>query len=323
MAGLQYLRRLEGISDEEVVGKWLEHPCWQYFCGEEYCQTQLPIDPGSMTCHRRRIGESGCEYLLKETVDAGLRARAVKGSDFRQITVDSTVQDKAVSFPTDGKLPNRCQERLVRLSRRLGVGLRQSHARLGPRRLRQAGACGHAGQYRRMRREVKGLRTCLGWVVRDIERRISGEPVPEAAFQEELSLAKCLLAQLVQDRHKLYSVHAPEVECIAKGKARQRHESGVKVSIAVANRSNFAVGGQSLPGNPCDGHALAGALEQVGRLTAVRIREVFVDRGCLGHGVAGTGGLHFGPASGDDASSEALSEASSGDRAGDWSLETG
>jgi len=287
MVGLQYLKHLEGISDEEVVRKWLENPYWQYFCGEQYFRTRLPIDPSSMTRYRQRIGESGCEYLLKETVNAGLRGKAVKRSDFRRVTVDSTVQEKAVGFPTDGKLLNRSRERLVRLCGKSGVGLRQSYARLGARRLRQSGRYGHARQYRRMRREVKQLRTYLGRVVRDIERRIAGDRGLEEAFREELQLAKRLLTQEMKDRHKLYSVHAPEVECISKGKAHKRYEFGVKASIAVTNRSNFVVGGQSLPGNPYDGHTLCAALEQVRKLTGESIREVFVDRGYRGHGVEG------------------------------------
>jgi len=105
-----------------------------------------------------------------------------------------------------------------------------------------------------------------------------------AAFAAELGLAKRLLAQQKQDRNKLYSLHAPEVECICKGKAHKRYEFGVKASIATTNKSNFVVGGMALPGNPYDGHTLIKALEQVRRMTASVIEEAFVDRGYRGHG---------------------------------------
>ena len=125
-----------------------------------------------------------------------------------------------------------------------------------------------------MRREVKTLRTYLERVVRDIERKIASDPTRQGQFAEELSLAHRLLKQQQHDRNKLYSLHAPEVECLAKGKAHKRYEFGVKVSIAATNKSNFVVGVMALSGNPYDGHTLTGALEQVRRMSGQRIDEV-------------------------------------------------
>ena len=135
-----------------------------------------------------------------------------------------------------------------------------------------------------MRREVKTLRTFLGYVVRDIERKTASNPTLQGQFAEELSLAHRLLKQQLHDRNKLYSLHAPEVECLAKGKAHKHYEFGVKVSIAATNKSNFVVGAMALSGNPYDGHTLSGALEQVRRMSGQRIDEVFVGRGYRGHG---------------------------------------
>ena len=136
-----------------------------------------------------------------------------------------------------------------------------------------------------MRRQVRKLRTYLGRVVRDIERKTADQPELQAVFAQELVLARRLLGQQRTDRNKLYSVHAPEVECISKGKAHKRYEFGVKASIATTNKSNFVVGGLALPGNPYDGHTLKMALLQVRRMTGSVIEEVFVDRGYRGHGV--------------------------------------
>ena len=193
-----------------------------------------------------------------------------------------------MSYPTDSKLLNRSRERLVRVYRREGVVLRQSYVRKGPRALQQANRYGHARQYRRLRREVKRLRTYLGRVVRYIERKTADSPTRQAVFAKELVLAKRLLAQHKQDKHKLYSVHAPEVECLSKGKVAKRYdkssgqtictaqaarrvapkdgrnEFGVKASIATTNKSNFVVGGLALPGNPYDGHTLKTALARSG-----------------------------------------------------------
>ena len=262
---------------------WVENPYWQYFCGETYFQHVPPIDPSSLTRCRQRIGESGCEKILQVTVRAGVASRTVKAADFRRVSVDTTVQEKAVSYPTDSKLLNRSRERLVRCCRKTGVRLRQSYARKGPRTLQQANRYGHARQYRRLRREVKRLRTYLGRVVRDIERKTADKPAQQAVFAEELALARRLLAQKKDDKHKLYSVHAPEVECISKGKVHKRYEFGVKASIATTNRSNFVVGGMAVPGNPYDGHTLKTALAQVRRVTGTRIEEAFVDKGYRGH----------------------------------------
>ena len=145
---------------------------------------------------------------------------------------------------------NRSRERLVRLCRKHAVVLRQSYARKGPKALLKANRYAHARQYRRMRREVKTLRTYLGRVVRDIERKIASDPTRQGQFAEELSLAHRLLKQQQHDRNKLYSLHAPEVECLAKGKAHKRYEFGVKVSIAATNKSNFVVRRDGIIGQP-------------------------------------------------------------------------
>ncbi len=284
MVGLQYLKHIYGMSDEAVLRRWVENPYWQYFCGAIYFEHQLPIDPSSMTRFRRRIGESGCELILQATVAAGLKSKTIKPAHLKRITVDTTVQEKAVSFPTDSKLLNRSRVRLVKLCRKHGVRLRQSYARKGPQALFKANRYGHARQFRRMRSRVKKLHIFLGRVVRDIERKIANQAEKQVVFAEELGLAKRLLAQQKQDKNKLYSLHAPEVECISKGKAHKRYEFGVKASIATTNKSNFVVGGMALPGNPYDGHTLTEALEQVRRMTGSVIEEAFVDRGYRGHG---------------------------------------
>lgn len=283
MVGLQYLKHMYSLSDDAVVLRWVENPYWQYFCGEEYFQHQLPIDPSSMTRFRQRIGDSGCEKILQATVNVGIQTRTIKPAELKRVTVDTTVQEKAVAFPTDSKLLNRSRVRLVKLCHKHDVPLRQSYARKGPQALLKTSRYGHARQLRRMRGQVKKLKTYLGRVVRDIERKIAGNAELQAVFADELALAKRLLSQQKLDRNKLYSLHAPEVECISKGKAHKRYEFGVKASIATTNKSNFVVGGLALPGNPFDGHTLKTALDQVRRLTGSVIEEAFVDRGYRGH----------------------------------------
>ncbi|MCH8135837.1 MAG: IS5 family transposase [Proteobacteria bacterium] len=286
IAGLHYLKHTYRLSDEQVVMRWRENPYWQYFCGETYFQHELPLNPSSLTRWRQRLGDAGMELLLSATINAAIASKAVKYRDLQRVTVDTTVQEKAIAFPTDSRLYNRARERLVRLAKAHGVPLRQSYVRVGPRLLFKNNRYGHARQLRRQRRTTRKLKTVLGRVYRDIERRLAEQPASvQAAFAEPMALTKRLLVQLRHDKKKLYALHAPEVECIAKGKAHKRYEFGVKVSIATTNRSNLVVGAQSLPGNPYDGHTLSGALAQVERLTGVRPKRCFVDLGYRGHDV--------------------------------------
>ncbi len=283
MVGLEYLKQIHDVSDEVVVKRWVENPYWQYFCGEQYFQHELPIDPSSLSRFRRRIGEAGAEKLLAETIQAGVKSGAVKPRDFKRVTVDTTVQEKAVTYPTDSKLLNRSRERLVKLCRQHPIRLRQSYARKGPQAVLKAGRYAHARQMKRMQRMVKRLRTYLGRVVRDIERKLTQYPGLALFFAAELAMARRLLSQERHSKNKLYSLHAPEVECLSKGKVHKRYEFGVKVSITVTNRSNFIVGARALPGNPYDGHTLSASLAQTRQLTGSAIEEAFVDRGYRGH----------------------------------------
>lgn len=288
LVGLSYLGHAYGLSDEAVVSRWVENPYWQYFCGETYFQHRLPIDFSTLSRWRKRIGEEGSEKVLAATLQAGLKAKAVKESSLKRVNVDTTVQPKAIRYPTDARSYNRCRERLVRLAQKYGLPLRQSYARLGPRAIRKAGSYAHARQFKRAKKEIRRLRTYLGRVYRDILRKIADDPDLLAEFHEELEITERMLDQQKQDKNKLYSIHAPEVECIAKGKIHKKYEFGVKVSVATTSRDNFVVGMEALPGNPFDGHTLPGALEQVKRISGVVPERCYVDRGYRGNKVEST-----------------------------------
>jgi len=285
MVGLTYLEHAFGFSDEEVVARWVENPYWQYFCGEQYFQHELPIDPSSLSRWRKRIGEEGAEAILAATVQAGLASKAVKESSFERITVDTTVQPKAVTYPTDAKLYNHAREILVRLCRDAGIQLRQSYSRIGPRTAMMAARYFHARQAKRGKRAVKKLKTMLGRVYRDVERKIDGNSMAQEMFAHTMALVDRLLHQQRHDKNKLYSMWAPEVECISKGKSHRKYEFGVKVSVATTNRDNFVVGMQAIYGNPFDGHTLQQALTQVERVTNQKPERCYVDRGYRGNGV--------------------------------------
>jgi len=284
MVGLHYLKHAFDRSDEEVVLGWVENPYWQYFCGEEYFQHRLPIDPSQMTRFRQRIGAAGCALMLKQTVAVGLKTKTITRRSFASVTVDTTVQEKAVAFPTDARLVHKARVSLVREAQRSGVALRQSYVRVGKHALFMHNRYLAARQHRRGRRQLRKLKVYLGRVMRDIERKLERvAPAQRAALEALLTLARRLLKQGRKDHNKLYSMHAPEVECLAKGKTHKRYEFGVKVSVATGTKNNFVLGMHSLPGNPYDGHTLCGALDQVERMTGRRPAHCFVDRGYRGH----------------------------------------
>ncbi len=283
VAGLLYLQHTFALSDEAVVWGWVENPYWQLFCGETWFQHQPPIDPSSLTRWRQRIGAEGMEWLLAQTIEAAASAKVIKQHSLDKVIVDSTVQEKAIAYPTDSKLLNRGRQQLVQLVAETGITLRQNYNRIAPKLAGQIARYAHAKQYRRMRNHLKKLKTLVGRVWRDVSRQLAQVPQHlKPKVTDLLQKVERLLKQQPQDNHKLYSLHAPEVECINKGKSRQPYEFGVKVSVMTTHKEGLVVGMRSLPGNPYDGHTLHLALEQAAVLMQQQPKEVFVDLGYRG-----------------------------------------
>ncbi|MFN7883005.1 MAG: IS5 family transposase, partial [bacterium] len=230
----------------------------------------------SLVRWRQRIGEEGCEWLLEHSIKAALSAGVLKRQSLATVIVDTTVQPKAIAHPTDSRLLNRAREHLVAAAQDAGIELRQSYARVGQAADAQAGRYAHAKQWRRMRREVRKLRTWLGRVIRDVQRK-AGEI--GGALKTRIETAQRLYEQRRDSKNKLYALHAPAVECLAKGKARTPYEFGVKTSVAVTVKEGVVVGMRSMPGAPYDGYTLDSQLEQVEILTGVKPSLALADRG--------------------------------------------
>jgi IS5 family transposase len=279
MASLLYLKHVYALSDEDTVERWSENPYWQHFSGERYFQHELPCDPSSLVRWRQRIGEAGCEWLLAQSIDAAKRGRVIKRASLDTVVLDTTVQPKAIAHPTDSRLLNKAREQLVGAAQDAGIALRQSYARVGKAAEHQAGRYAHARQYQRMQREIRKLRTWLGRVIRDVQRK-GGEIA--GALKAKIDIAQRLYKQRRESKNKLYALHAPEVECIAKGKARTPYEFGVKTSVAVTAKEGLVVGMRSMPGNPYDGHTVDSQIEQIGILTGKTPKMALVDRGYRG-----------------------------------------
>jgi IS5 family transposase len=288
MAGLSILKHAHNLSDEELCARWIENPYFQLFCGEEFFRHKLPFDRSSLTRWRQRMGEEKLVALIQESLNAATRAGAAKPSDFSKVIIDTTVQPKAVAFPTDARLMHRARERLVRLAQKHGVSLRQSYARVGKRALMAYQRYAHAKQFKRANRALRSVGTCLGRVFRDIERKTRDEANLRRIFAEPLSLAFRVRHQRQNQRgRKVYSLHAPEVECIGKGKAHRPYEFGVKVSVATTlNRSKggqFIAHVKTLPGNPYDGHTLEAVIPEIETQIGASLSRIVADRGYRGH----------------------------------------
>jgi IS5 family transposase len=288
MAGLAILKAMHDLSDEALCERWVENPYFQFFCGEEFFRHKPPFDRSSMSRWRARMGEAKLAALVQESLATAVRTGAAKPSDFSMVIVDTTVQPKNVAFPTDARLLHRARERLVRLAKAHGIKLRQTYERVGKLALIKHQRYAHAKQFKRAGKALRTLRTQLGRVMRDIRRKIEGDAHLTAAFAAQLSLAGRVLTQKQRQRGpKVYSLHAPEVECIGKGKAHKPYEFGVKVSVATPIRrcrgGQFVAHVKALPGNPYDGHTLAKVLPELEAQIGAHLKRIVADAGYRGH----------------------------------------
>jgi IS5 family transposase len=288
MAGLAILKHTYDLSDEALCERWVENPYYQYLCGEEFFQHRLIFDRSSLTRWRQRMGEEKLVALIQESLSVATKTGAMKPSDLSRVIADTTVQPKNVMFPTDAKLLNRARKILVRLAKKNGLVLRQSYARVGKLALIKQQRYAHAKQFKRANRSLKRLKTYLGRVIRDIGRRIADDEAMKEAFAKPLSLARRVLTQGHKQRGpKVYSLHAPEVECIGKGKAHRPYEFGVKVSVATpikhSKGGQFVAHVAALPGNPYDGHTLAKVIPAMETLIGNIIERLIADAGYRGH----------------------------------------
>ena len=291
MIALLYLKHAFNLSDEAVVERWSETPRWQYFSGQSYYEERLPCDATTLVKFRRLLGEEGVEELLAQTVNLAVSLKLIPAGALATVVVDSTVQEKAVAHPTDSKLLETARAKLVQAAQGAGIELKQTFAKEGRLLRFKAGRYAHAKQFKRMRRVIKRQSTVVGRLAREIERKAN---VLSTAVRQALGGALAKAHRIVDQSRsrkntsgasKLYAWHAPEVECIAKGKSRTPYEFGVKVGIAATLKHNLIVGARAFTGKPYDGHTLREQLEQATILmqdTGMKPATAYVDLGYRG-----------------------------------------
>ena len=287
MIGMFMLKHTYALSDEQLWERWVHDPYFQYFTGEEFFQHELRHERSGMSHWRKRIGER-LDILLAETLRVAHDSGALKKSDLARVSIDTTVQPKNVAFPTDAKLLETAIRQLGKLAKAHGVALRQSYVRVAKKAAMMAGRYAHAKQFKRMNSQIRFLRSRLGRLTRDIAGKIEDDGALREVFAIPLTKARQIRRQQQRQRGwKLYSWHAPEVECIGKGKAAKPYEFGVKVSLTTTNRrckgGQFILHAKALPGNPYDGHTLRQAIEETEALTGREIERAYVDKGYQGH----------------------------------------
>jgi IS5 family transposase len=275
MVGLMLLKSLYNLSDENTVARWVENPYYQYFTGEFVFQTTPPIDPADFSKFRRRIGEQGAEKLLKLSIQLNAH-ECVKETE---VMVDTTVQEKNITFPTDVKLTRKVIARCLNTTRKEKISLRRTYTRELKKLNLQTRFMNHPKRKREGLKAKKRLRTVAKALVNDLARKMNSEQLK--LYLKELMLYSRVLTQKRTDSNKIYSLHEPDVQCIAKGKEHKQYEFGNKSSIA-KTKTGVIVGAMAFKGNPFDGHTLPDQLEQIKRLSGMTVKNALVDRGYRG-----------------------------------------
>lgn len=275
MVGLLILKQLRDLSDEAVVERWIENGYYQYFCGEVFFQWEFPCHSTDLVYFRKRIGKKGIEKIFEISIELhGQKAQE------REILVDTTVQEKNITFPTDTKLYRKIAEKCVSIAEKEQVELRQTY-RWTIKKLALAQRFrNHPKNFKKARKAEKKLKTIAGRLIRDLERKLPFAKGQE--YKELLDLFKQVLSQTKSSKNKVYSLHEPQVYCIGKGKEHKKYEFGAKGSIAVTKDSGIIVGAVSHPQHLHDNHTLIDVISQVAELRNQCPEVAICDRGYRG-----------------------------------------
>jgi IS5 family transposase len=275
MVGLNLLKHMFNLGDETVIKGWVENPYYQYFTGETVFQWKPPVVPSDMVYFRKRIGTEGLERILAVTIK--IHGESAKEEE---IIVDTTVQEKNITHPTDVKLYSRVIESCWKIADKESIKFRQRYSRVRKKYLYYQRFRKSKVRFKDAIRAERKLRVIAGRLTRELVKKLPARALKK--YAPKLDVFFQIIHQKKSDKDKVYSVHEPDVSCISKGKEHKKYEFGCKVSLAVTKETGIIVGAMSFEKNPYDGHTLDAALEQCERLTEQRPNVALVDLGYRG-----------------------------------------
>jgi IS5 family transposase len=272
MVGLLVIKHLRNLSDESLVEQWQENVYYQYFCGMSQIQSGGPCESSELVHFRKRIGEDGIALILKESI----RINGKDGDD-PHVSVDTTVQEKNITFPTDAKLHKKIIKSCWKIIDDENLSKRQSYKRVVKKLSVAQRFRNHPSNRYKAIKADKKIKTIAGRLVRELERNLGAD----TKYGVKLSLFKTILNQKRDSKNKIYSIHEPEVQCISKGKEHKKYEFGNKVSIVITQNTGVILGAKGFR-NEYDGHTLEPSLLQAIALTGKAPQTATVDRGYKG-----------------------------------------
>ena len=276
ITGIVLLKRMFNESDESVLDRWIENPYWQFFCGEVYFGHDLPFDRTELIKFRRKVGDEGAEKLLKMSV------QLFPEKEFQEdeVLIDSTVQEKNITYPTDAKLHKRIIEKCRKLARKEKIKLRKVHKKELKQLMIDQRFHDHPKRKKKAHAAARRIKVIAGSIVRDVERKMNN--VQKEKYAAKMDIFKKVLKQNKNSKNKIYSLHQPYVSCISKGKEGKKFEFGNKSSIVKTSKSGIIVGAMAFMENIYDGKTLLPQLEQTERITVHKPKFGIADRGYKG-----------------------------------------
>lgn len=274
MCGLLILKHLRNLSDESVVEQWSENAYYQYFCGmQDFCPS-APCASSELVHFRERIGEEGIELIFQESIR--VNNEDDDKNHYETAFIDSTVQEKNITYPTDAKLHKKIVKKVLDIVNVHKFPLRQSYKFVLKRIYRDQRFRNHPKNKKKALKADKRLRTIAGRLVRELRRNLGDCH----DYDKLLKIFDAILSQSRYSKDKIYSIHEPEVLCISKGKEHKKYEFGNKVSI-IRSITGIILGAKSFR-KEYDGHTIDESLKQVERLTGRKIKVLSGDRGYRG-----------------------------------------
>lgn len=276
MVGLLLLKSMFNVADEVLIPSWIQNPYWQYFCGEQYFKDTGPCDPSDLVHFRKRIGKEGSEYILKLTV----QLHGKDAFEEAQVICDTTVQEKDITFPTDSKLYYSIIEQCWKIAITNNIKLHQSFKFLSKTMRLKLRFSHHPKKKKEARHALKKLRSFGFKLIGQLQKTMNEEQ--NKIYSEKFILFKRVLQQQKHQSNKIYSLHEPDVYCMAKGKESKTYEFGCKASIALTRSTGIIVGATTFEKNTNDLYTLEKTLEQIKYTTDKLPEELICDRGYRG-----------------------------------------